>query len=77
MTAITFDQVLVPRRAVAPRGAQLVGLLYDLIARMAERRRVRKAAAEAEAVRHFARRIQASDPGMAADLLAAADRHIG
>lgn len=76
MTTTTVDHVLVPRRIQAPRGAQLVGLIYDLIARLVERRRVRQAAADAEAVRNHARRIQASDPGMAADLLAAADRHI-
>jgi len=76
MTTTTFDHVLVPGRIQAPRGAQLVGLVYDLIARLAERRRVRQAAADAEAVRMHARRIQASDPGMAADLMAAADRHV-
>jgi hypothetical protein len=76
MTTTTLNHVLVPHRIVAPRGAQLVGLVYDLIARLAERRKLRQAAADAEAVRIHARRIQASDPGMAADLMAAADRHI-
>jgi hypothetical protein len=76
MTTTTLNPVFAPRRIEAPRGAQLVGLVYDLMARLAERRRIRRAAADAAAVREHARRIQASDPGMAADLIAAADRHI-
>jgi hypothetical protein len=76
MTTTTLNPLLVPQRAQAPRGAQLVGLVYDLMARLAERRRLRQAVADAQAVREHARRIEASDPGMAADLLAAADRHI-
>jgi hypothetical protein len=72
----TLNALLVPRLVQAPRGAEFVALLYDVMARLAERRKRREAAAEAEAVREHARRIQDSDPGMASDLMAAADRHI-
>jgi hypothetical protein len=73
MTAAT---VLVPRLTVAPRGAQLVGLVVEWLNRLAQQRRQRRALADVQAMREHAQRIQASDPGMAADLIAAADRHV-
>lgn len=65
--------------AHAPRGAALVANVYDLLAaagawlraRNEHNRRVREAAA----VRRLASSLRDSDPGFAADLLAAADRH--
>ena len=63
----------------APRGAQLVALMYDAIERAARRIEASRAArvrvAEAEMVRSYARSMQESDPSFAADLNAAADRH--
>jgi len=68
---------------IAPRGARLVGLVFDVLSRHFEGQREREAArglmrraAEADSVRNHAYRIQATDPGMAADLFAAADRHV-
>ena len=80
MTTTTLTSVVssLPR---APRGAQLMALLYDAIERAVRRieaRRVARArAAEADSVRRYARSVQDSDPSFAADLYAAADRHIG
>jgi hypothetical protein len=78
-TTATFSAYL---PAKSPRGAQLVGFVYDTIAAFAARLDARRAAlrrrsraAEAEEVRRFAQAIQDSDPGFAADLFAAADRH--
>ena len=79
MSATTLTSVMsaLPR---APRGAQLVALLYDAIERAAGRieanRAARARAAEAEGVRRHARFVQDSDPSFAADLYAAADRHL-
>lgn len=76
--------VHVPSLPVAPRGAQLVGLVYDLASRVLMRlhryqdgRRAWRRALDAENVRRIAASYEASDPGMAADLRAAADRHTG
>ena len=80
MTTTTLTSVVssLPR---APRGAQLFALVYDAVeravARIEARRAARIRAAEAEQVRSFARSLQDSDPGFAADLYAAADRHVG
>jgi hypothetical protein len=80
MTTTTLASVVssLPR---APRGAQLMALLYDAIERALRRIEARRAArtraAEADSVRRYARSVQDSDPSFAADLYAAADRHIG
>jgi hypothetical protein len=80
MTTTTLTSVVssLPR---APRGAQLMALLYDAIERAVRRIEARRAArsraAEADSVRRYARSVQDSDPSFAADLYAAADRHIG
>ena len=80
MTTTTLMSVVssLPR---APRGAQLMALLYDAIERAVRRIEARRAAraraAEADSVRRYARSVQDSDPSFAADLYAAADRHIG
>jgi hypothetical protein len=80
MTTVTLTSVMssLPR---APRGAQLIALLYDAIERLVRRLEARRAAnaraAEAEMVRRYARSMQDSDPSFAADLYAAADRHTG
>jgi hypothetical protein len=64
----------------APRGAQLFAMLFDAVERLARRidaaRIANSRAAEAEQVRRFARSLQDTDPGFAADLYAAADRHL-
>lgn len=59
-----------------PRIATLVGALYSAVAGWFEPRPSATAAARAAArVRELANRVQASDPGFAADLRCAADRH--
>ena len=64
----------------APRGAQLFAMLFDAVERLARRidaaRTMHTRQAEAEQVRRFARSLQDTDPGFAADLYAAADRHL-
>jgi hypothetical protein len=76
MTTATY--FVTPARAT-PRGAILVGKIHDFIMKMVIRHRAARAEAtrelEAEYVRRYARDIEASDPGFAADLYAAADRH--
>ena len=57
----------------APRGA---GWVDSLLARLwARARREMTRSEEAAQVREMARHMQATDPGFASDLLAAADRH--
>ncbi len=77
----TVVNVFVPRETAAPRGAKLVSLIHNTIANLAARREARKAASvaalEAEEVRRYARDVERHDPGFAADLFAAADRHNG
>jgi hypothetical protein len=79
MSTMTLSSVVssLPR---APRGAQLVAMAYDALERLVRgieaRRAERARAVEAEQVRRFARSLQDSDPGFAADLFAAADRHL-
>lgn len=79
MTTITTVH---PASITAPRGAVWAAsaavALVAVVQRMINRRRVatpRSRAEEAEAVRRYAQTLRASDPGMAADLFAAADRH--
>jgi hypothetical protein len=74
--------VMVPELTSTPRGAELVGWLVDAGATLAayvRARRAERGAAtryeDAEAVRRYARSVQNTDPGFAADLFAAADRH--
>lgn len=65
----------------APRGAvwaaQAAVALRDAVQRLFSRpaETPRSRAEAAEALRHYALSIQQSDPGLAADLYAAADRH--
>ena len=79
MSTITLTSVVesLPR---APRGAQLFALLFDATERLVRRidaaRAAHTSASEAEQVRRFARSLQDTDPGFAADLYAAADRHL-
>lgn len=77
----TTITVQIPAPRSIPRGATLVGALYDAVVSYrryrAEANRLRQRAHDAEAVRRYAALIQGSDPGMAADLRAAADRHVG
>lgn len=64
-----------------PRGALLAAAVYRWIAERyagwRAARAERKAADDAAAVRAMALHVQATDPGFAADLYAAADRHRG
>jgi predicted outer membrane protein len=79
MNTLTLTSVVasLPR---APRGAQLIALLYDAIEgavrRIEARRAARARTVEADMVRRYARSMQDSDPSFAADLYAAADRHL-
>jgi hypothetical protein len=73
--------VVVPSTRSTPRGAILVGWLIDAALAYkayrrarAEERRLRRLAADREAVFRMARDIQHVDPGMASDLYAAAIR---
>jgi hypothetical protein len=77
----TTITVQTPAPRSIPRGATLVGAIYDAVVSYrryrAEANRLRQRAVDADSVRRFAARIQNTDPGMAADLRAAADRHVG
>jgi hypothetical protein len=78
MSAVTTVQV---RPISAPRGSQwaaqaavaMAGALHRLFTRHAGAPRT--PAEEAEALRRYAMGFRTSDPGFAADLMAAADRH--
>ncbi len=77
MNTITVPGVAKVRE---PRGAQWAAraafALWEVLGRKRRGRAVEEAAArEIEQVRALARHHQATDPGFAADLLAAADRH--
>jgi hypothetical protein len=65
-----------PRGALwaAQAGAYVIGLLRQAFARSTSNV-ARSRADEAEAVRRLAAQVQASDPGFAEDLYAAANRH--
>jgi len=75
----THVTVHAPVRVAAPRGAIWVGRLVDatqaLLRAMRAERQARQRAREAAAVRAYARELESTMPGMAADLYAAADRH--
>jgi hypothetical protein len=83
MTTIT---VHTPRSVVAPRGAAWAAWLFrqasmgiDWLVHSrtvrAERRTMAGRIADANLVRNHARNVAVTDPGFAADLYAAADRH--
>jgi hypothetical protein len=76
----TTITVQIPAPRSIPRGATLVGAIYDAVVSYrryrAEATRLRQRSVDADAVRRYAATLQNSDPGMAADLRAAADRHI-
>jgi hypothetical protein len=83
MTSIT---VRAPRQVAVPRGATLgawafrqvslvIAQLADASRARAEQRRQAARAEEANQVRTHARSVAGTDPGFAADLYAAADRH--
>lgn len=76
----TITVLSIPKPAV-PRGALLAAAVYRWIAERHQAWRAaraeRRAADEAAAVRAMALHVQATDPGFAADLYAAADRHQG
>lgn len=75
MTTITTVH---PATIATPRGAtwaaEAAVALADALRRLFTPR-PRAAIEDVEAVRAYANRLRASDPGMAADLFAAADRH--
>lgn len=60
-----------------PRGAMLVGLIHSALISLFRVTPPRQPtpAEEAAGVREMAHRLQATDPGFAADLMVAADRH--
>lgn len=76
----TITVLSVPTPAI-PRGALLAAAVYRWIAEHYQAWRAARAerttADEAAAVRAMALHLQATDPGFAADLYAAADRHQG
>jgi hypothetical protein len=76
MTSTTLS-VLPVRATAEPRGALLVGLLYSAFQALfrSTPARMPSRTEEAAQVREMARQVQFSDPGFAADLMAAADRH--
>lgn len=76
-SSTTFDALSVPRPA-APRGARLAATLFARAARWLTQPaapRARATAPDAAAVRQLAYGLMRTDPGFAADLFAAADRH--
>ncbi len=77
MTAVHIT-TLVPEPTIKPRGAAIAGLVFNLVfgalawnrARTLRQRRQR----DAISLRSYANSIRHSEPSLAADLLAAADR---
>jgi len=77
---MTTTTVLSVRTPAMPRGAQVAAQLFArafgwVTSPLAEQ--VPTRSKEAASVREMAYRVQATDPGFAADLFAAADRHEG
>jgi hypothetical protein len=70
-----------PLQVATPRGAQWVGRLTStvqaLLVALRAYRKARQRARDAALVRAYARELETTMPGMAADLYAAADRHLG
>ncbi len=81
MTTTTFKVVSAPRvqeQRGARLGAQLFVSAWNAVASLfVSAPRALTRAQEAAEVREMARHLQATDPGFASDLLAAADRHEG
>lgn len=79
MTTTTVE-VLSVRTPAMPRGASvaadLVARVFGWVAKPVAKRALSRNE-EAAAVRDMAYRVQRTDPGFAADLFAAADRHEG
>ncbi len=73
--------VIVPPAIAAPRGAVWFGQAFDALRSLRTAVRAsaeaRRRSRDAVAVRAYALQIEKTDPGMAADLRAAVDRHIG
>jgi hypothetical protein len=77
MSTTTVQVLHVPSPAM-PRGARVAADLFVRASRWLSSRPTQRAVTpgeEAAAVREFAHRVRATDPGFAADLFAAADRH--
>jgi hypothetical protein len=75
---MTTAQVLSVRTTAMPRGSRIAGNLFARAMNWLltpSQTRVLSRAEEAADVRAFAYRVQATDPGFAADLFAAAARH--
>ncbi len=74
-TPTTLNVVGMPR-AAEPRGARWAASLWHAVSMaLSAAPKALSRAQEAAEVREMARRVQASDPGFAADLYSAADRH--
>lgn len=74
-TPTTLNVVGLPR-TTEPRGARWAASLWTAVsAALGAAPKALSRAQEAAEVREMARRLQATDPGFAADLYAAADRH--
>lgn len=75
VTTVQLHPITAPRGArwAAEAALAFIGALRRVFAR--REAAPRSPAVEAEALRRYAMTLRASDPGFAADLLAAADRH--
>lgn len=75
VTTVQLHPISAPRGArwAAEAALALVDVLHRVFARRAAEPRA--PAEEADALRRYAMTFRTSDPGFAADLLAAADRH--
>ncbi len=73
----TINTLHIPTPAT-PRGASIAAALYQVVASLFQPRQPSRARLlkEAAAVRQLAASMEDSDPGFAADLRAAADRHV-
>jgi hypothetical protein len=74
MTTATLS-IARPATVAVPRGALWVGWLADLAIAWRARQQLERRAHDAAALRRWAQRLQMSEPSLAADLRAAADRH--
>jgi hypothetical protein len=76
MTAAIYSLSLArPAPVAVPRGALWVGWMADLVVAWRARQRLERRAQDAASLRRWAQRLQVSEPSLAADLRAAADRH--
>jgi hypothetical protein len=76
MTAATLSLSLArPAPVAVPRGAVWVGWMADLVVAWRVRQELDRRARDAASLRRWAQRLQMSEPSLAADLRAAADRH--